>query len=395
MRWLAITLCCLAACESKKTQPTPIAAVPRDGGYWTRPLAPQGPQTPGNSLESSLLPNDCGTCHPAQLADWKTTLHAHAMSPGLEGQLLHWKNPTSSRSCDNCHAPLFEQRQQIETTSGEWANNSEFDPRLRKAGITCSVCHVRGRVIHGPPPQAGPPRTMSELPHNGFEIDSLFESSEMCAACHQFPADWRSLNGKLLENTYEEWKVSPAAAEGKTCQSCHMPGRRHLFRGIHDLETTRSAFAFDATLEQSTGQIRASARLRNVGAGHMAPTYVTPRIVLDFQLLDAAGQAIGPPSEPTIIQRLIDLDGEGKEIFDTRLAPGKAAKANWQTERIEGAASIRVQVRCIPDHFYEELYAELLTEYAKDSVPYQRIAQALLEAQARRFVVFERLLLLD
>ncbi len=28
-------------------------------------------------------------------------------------------------------------------------------------------------------------------------------------SCHQFGADGYALNGKLLENTYEEWKASP------------------------------------------------------------------------------------------------------------------------------------------------------------------------------------------
>src|SRR2546422_268682 len=56
--------------------------------HWRAPLAPQGPPparfTP---LEASLAPEACGTCHPAQLADWRSSLHAGSMGPGVAGQL--------------------------------------------------------------------------------------------------------------------------------------------------------------------------------------------------------------------------------------------------------------------------------------------------------------------
>ncbi len=60
-----------------------------------------------------------------------------------------------------------------------------------------------------------------------------FWKSDFCAVCHQFSPD-QAINGKLLENTVEGWRQSPQAAAGQTCQSCHMPSRRHLWRGIHD-----------------------------------------------------------------------------------------------------------------------------------------------------------------
>ena len=54
--------------------------------HWKRPLAPQGtPPTTFSTLEASLAPESCGTCHPAQQADWKTSHHARAMRPGVTG----------------------------------------------------------------------------------------------------------------------------------------------------------------------------------------------------------------------------------------------------------------------------------------------------------------------
>src|SRR5204862_170851 len=59
-------------------------------------------------LEASLAPEACGTCHPAQLADWRTSIHAAAMGPGVAGQLaeLRVRDPTTALGCQNCHAPV-------------------------------------------------------------------------------------------------------------------------------------------------------------------------------------------------------------------------------------------------------------------------------------------------
>ena len=49
--------------------------------HWSQPLAPQGPPPARFSpLEASLHPESCGTCHPAQLADWRESVHAAARS---------------------------------------------------------------------------------------------------------------------------------------------------------------------------------------------------------------------------------------------------------------------------------------------------------------------------
>src|SRR5712692_3770507 len=57
--------------------------------HWANPLAPQGPPPPAfGPLESSLHPEACGTCHPVQLGDWRSSVHAGAMGPGVAGQLV-------------------------------------------------------------------------------------------------------------------------------------------------------------------------------------------------------------------------------------------------------------------------------------------------------------------
>ena len=75
--------------------------------HWSRPLAPQGPPPARYSpLEASLHPDACGSCHPAQLADWRESLHAAAMGPGVAGQLIEMResDPSSALSCSRITA---------------------------------------------------------------------------------------------------------------------------------------------------------------------------------------------------------------------------------------------------------------------------------------------------
>src|ERR1700724_4674994 len=58
--------------------------------YWRQPLAAQG-EAPAQwtPVERSLEPADCGSCHAEVLAQWRSSRHAHALSPGLVAQILN------------------------------------------------------------------------------------------------------------------------------------------------------------------------------------------------------------------------------------------------------------------------------------------------------------------
>ncbi len=121
--------------------------------HWRRPIPPQGPAPDGfTPLERSLSPENCGACHPAQLADWSTSLHAKSMGAGVMGQLAEMKrtDPDDARSCLTCHAPLAEQSEQIEGPRGP-AANPDFDAGLQRQGLVCAACHVRRHERFGPP----------------------------------------------------------------------------------------------------------------------------------------------------------------------------------------------------------------------------------------------------
>src|SRR5581483_6263193 len=154
-------------------------------GHWRRPIPPQGPPPPGwSDLETSLRPESCGTCHPAQLADWRTSWHAASMGPGVSGQLVELLagDPASALSCLSCHAPLAEQAPLVADGAGVRANPA-FDPALGSRGLVCAGCHVRGHQRFGPPRRDGslePRAPRDRLPHRGATRTRAFLAAEFC-----------------------------------------------------------------------------------------------------------------------------------------------------------------------------------------------------------------------
>ncbi|MGH7391553.1 MAG: multiheme c-type cytochrome [Candidatus Rokuibacteriota bacterium] len=329
--------------------------------HWQRPIPPQGrPPAAFSALEASLDPQSCGTCHPAQLADWTTSLHARSMGPGMTGQLAEmWRTDAeSARLCLTCHAPLAEQQPE---------NRAIFDGALHRQGLVCAACHVREHERFGPPRRPGDPRPdqpREKLPHRGATRTPAFAASEFCASCHQFEADGFALNGKLLENTYAEWKASPAARRGRQCQDCHMPERKHVWRGIHDPETVRAGLVITLATDRSKYRpgdaVTARLTITSTGVGHHFPTYVTPRVVVRTALVDAAGREAPASAEERVIAREVTLD-LSRELFDTRIPAGGRFSMAYQRRLERAGLRLRVVVTVYPDHFYTRFFGSLLT----------------------------------
>jgi hypothetical protein len=330
------------------------------GRHWRRPIEPQrAPPSGFSRLETSLAPESCATCHPAQHADWKTALHARSMGPGIGGQLKElWRTDAeSARLCLTCHAPLAEQQPD---------NRPIFDAALQGQGVVCAACHVRKHQRFGPPrrePAASAAKPVSNPPHGGATPTPAFLASEFCSSCHQFDADGFALNGKLLENTYEEWKASPAAARGVQCQDCHMPDRRHLWRGIHDVQMVRSGVAVEVTTDRpryaARDEVSARITITTPGVGHHFPTYVTPRVVVRASLVDAAGREAPASAEERVIARDVSLD-LSRELFDRRIPAGGRFAFDYRRRAARGGLSLRVRVTVHPDHFYTRFFESLL-----------------------------------
>lgn len=329
--------------------------------HWELPVPPQEEPPPAWSpAEGSLAPRDCGACHPVQFEQWKSSVHAAAYSPGFAGQLIEGDlaQPAELRQCQTCHAPLAEQ--QPRDASGE--ENPIYDRALREQGIVCAACHVRAHQRFGPPRRPDLPPLATALPHGGFEARPEFTESRFCAECHQFFDD-PGVNGKPIENTYAEWRDSPAAAEGRTCQSCHMPDRAHLWRGIHDPDMVRAAVEVELRPFATEGAaLRAELALHSRDLGHAFPTYVTPRVILSLWQEDAGGREIDGTRVEDVVGREIDF-GSWEEIFDTRIPPGGSRVLAYAEPRRPDAVALVAQVRVDPDFHYRGVFASLLESY--------------------------------
>ena len=364
--------------------------------HWRQPLAAQGvPPVTFSALEKSLNPESWGTCHPLQYGDWRASIHAAASGPGTAGQLVEmWSSdPASASGCYACHAPLAEQRPFIRTASG-FDKNPDYDPMLADKGVPCAACHVRGHERFGPPRRDGSLASSAPretLPHHGVTRTPAFLVSEFCRSCHQFAPNGPALNGKLLQDTYAEWRASPFARQGVQCQDCHMPDRRHQWRGIHDPDMVRSGLTVTARTDAARYRPGNWASLvltvTSTRVGHAFPTYVTPRVIMRIELLDGDGRLVPGSRVEKIIAREVSLDLT-RELFDTRLQPGQRVTLAYRPRLDTPGLRARFSVVVEPDAFYERFFEVLLRQGTGRGE--NQIREALDAARRSPFTVFAR-----
>jgi len=384
MRWFYILGASIAAAATVAVAAQTLP--PFDAtSYWPQSLAPQGlPPSNWSEIEKSLAPEACGQCHAEQLAQWQSSRHSQALGPGILGQLVTFDTGEAAE-CLQCHAPLAEQRVAFETARTGGVAHVYDRLGIAAAGNSCGGCHVRGHRRFGPPQRetgaVGPSATAAA--HGGVTRAALFEKSEFCMRCHQFSDD-PGVNGKPLENTFVEWQASPQAAQGMVCQTCHMPDRRHLWRGIHDPDMVRSGL----TMRSAADAAGAHVEITNSGVGHAFPTYVTPKVVMHAVALDDAGAPQAATERTHVIGRDVRyVNDEWKEYSDTRLMPGQTAvlELPWN-----GYGRIRIWVEVLPDAYYAtEVFPVLLKSGQQDGSSHRLIAQAAAAAGSSRFELFK------
>lgn len=190
----------------------------------------------------------CKTCHPKHYEEWSASPHAYAqMSPianAMNGKMQLLTNGTVGDFCMRCHSPVS-----MALNEPLFMSNMDRHPASRE-GITCVSCHridgnfgkVVGRFAlqEGSlvDPVIGPTgnstlkkvidsdeyRVVTSLDERGRKIhgdakkDPFMSGSDFCASCH----DVNLVNNMRLEETFSEFKNSPAAARGESCQDCHM-----------------------------------------------------------------------------------------------------------------------------------------------------------------------------
>jgi len=284
----------------------PGDAADPDAAVFGGAIAPQGePPASLAPAQASLSSKQCARCHASQARDWAGSIHARAMSPGMRAQLSRVKKPASLASCLRCHAPLAEQR----------PAEASFDAALQDEGITCAACHVRGWTRHGP---ATVSASLLPLPAYPTRPLALYERSDFCLPCHQLQPRM-AVEGRPLLDTYREWLTGPYMPRGVQCQHCHMPGREHTWKGIHDPETFRQGYRLETiTARGRAGVVSVRARLWNVGAGHYLPTTPTPAAWLEVELVDRAGKPIAGAKASRRIGRDIVSKPSGWVVRRTR-----------------------------------------------------------------------------
>lgn len=367
-------------------------------GYWNHPQAKAG-QAPHHwsALEKDLRPEACAQCHREQFDVWKNSLHAHAYSPGLIGQFPAM-GAEEGNSCLVCHAPLQEQRYRNENDMNQSLRLKLMQPEgfnrnadigkaalpLRHTGVSCAACHVRGWQRFGPPPKgSGAIGHQQAAAHGGFTATRAFEQSQFCATCHQFPSAME-INGKPLENTLTEWKDSIFQKKGITCQKCHMPDRRHEFRGIHDPDMVRKGLKFKLMQRKDSAVFT----ITSTWIGHAFPTYVTPKVVISASAIDADGKLL--QNWQWEIVREVAYDDDWKEVRDTRLMPGE--KREFTAGSLpEKTNLVRYRVRVIPDQFYKGVYESLLSDHMTETAR-MHISHAMKQADKNDYLLYEKII---
>ena len=191
----------------------------------------------------------CGQCHTQIYKEWSNSAHAYAsISPmfhKFEQTIVDLSSGTVRDFCVRCH-------QEVGTQRGEPRAEALWErSEVAREGVTCITCHritdefakVNGARTIQPGDITRAVTTTgkgskfyeimkkkddyhivtSEKDHGSlihgsiFKLDQL-DQSQFCVSCHQVAVQ----PGIKLEVVWDQYRASPAAAQGVTCQDCHM-----------------------------------------------------------------------------------------------------------------------------------------------------------------------------
>jgi Cytochrome c554 and c-prime len=230
-----------------------------------KPLPADDPHAAATADKNYPSAQYCANCHPTQFAQWRISSHAYAnVSPmfnKFEQNINDISRGTVNYFCIRCHAS-------VGTNLGERRDIAWWNRKgASQEGITCVTCHRVGEgygkvngarritpgdifePVFGPFDTTGVLNVISnaerykilvspdqpEKPgylkiHQTAIQSDIIQKSQLCAPCHQVAVH----AGIKLETVWEEWRASPAAKLGITCQECHMssfPGKPAETRG--------------------------------------------------------------------------------------------------------------------------------------------------------------------
>lgn len=189
--------------------------------------------------------SECQSCHAQIYAEWSSSAHAYAgLSPMFHKfeQKINDLAPTIGNFCVRCH-------QSVGTTQGDSRDTNFWDREpVATEGVTCVTCHrvnvpygkangerrmEPGSIfepVYGAAAENELDRVIKEFPvsteadgrgrkihRKTVEFEQL-KDSQFCVSCHQVAVNL----GIKLEVVWDQYRASPAHAQGHSCQSCHM-----------------------------------------------------------------------------------------------------------------------------------------------------------------------------
>ncbi len=279
---------------------------------------------------------DCAECHAQHVEEWSISNHAYAAKDPVFHAMVHLGQHESGGAldqfCVQCHSPIGMATGQTEVTfdeaAGTYVQDVEGLDALAQTGVSCDVCHSVTAVLepHNArmvlSPNGVRRGTIEDPVHTDAHASAYSElhgSSDLCSSCHAVT----NPKGALVEETFQEWTASPAADEGKTCQSCHMPSyageaapggpqrelHRHFFTGVDVSLLPPDEFPGYDEMRRQTAEMLQSAASMSLSvapdsrelvvaienlAGHALPSGATAerQLWLEVVLRDAAGTVI-------------------------------------------------------------------------------------------------------
>jgi hypothetical protein len=360
--------------------------------------------------------HNCANCHGTIYEEWSASAHAHSVDnrhflnlydgsdwygKPSRGWSLLAQHPDGSGVCSSCHAP-----------TAALADPAYYDlPQLHGVaarGVHCDFCHkvtgTAGKVglTHGRfglqllRPAAGQLffGPLDDVDRGEDAYSPLYQQSRYCASCHE-----GTVFGVHVYSTYTEWLASPARAQGKQCQTCHMkptgtftnmaPAKGGILRDPKTLASHR--FVAGSQPEMLSRCLKVSARLvpgqEEVGVevtlgaedvGHRVPTgFVDHHLLLAVEAFDGSGRPVRPRQGdvlPALAGKelagvagrlygkvLHDFDGRSPAPFwhadsaftDTRLAPGQVERVTIAFPAAVGS----IRVRLLSRRFWQEVAA--------------------------------------
>lgn len=349
--------------------------------------------------------HNCGNCHEEIHNEWSAGAHARsAINPRLRNLLdgtdakgrpgIGWNlradNPDGVGVCNSCHAPTADPFQDLHRVEGVAAR-----------GVHCDYCHkiagpesgkigwahgryglkllrpTQGQLFFGP---------LDDVDRGEDSFSAFYRDSRYCASCHE-----GTVFGTHVYGTYSEWQQSPARAEGKQCQTCHMaptgrmsnlaPGKGGIPRDPRRLAShrlfpggqaamLRACLKVSATWTRRPEGIRVAIEVRADGVGHRVPTgFVDRNLVL---VVEAGTRLVSGPLLPAAAgpefdgrpgrlyaKLLQNPNGQSPAPFwrpdltatDTRLIPGQTDRSTFQFE----PATKRIRWRLFYRRFWPEV----------------------------------------